>query len=260
MKSYYHWISCTGTWLLSDRLWSLIPLQNHLLLPWSLEFMMFMLGGWSACLVLHVLGDWFFLQDLIGLVLGLHFLYFICLWFFYLGWLLRHLPRHCFPRMVGPFPFLESLNFLYKNIELTLLFLFGVGHNPARFLVVNNTVVVVTVFKNYFIVRFLRKNEHHFPGWSYFSSYFTLPWYFEHPIRILSDFHDDVCTWIVPTPHKLDGLQWLHDFASSLLLHKFGCTSPFCIGLSQILSFLTSWRFLFPWMTMYVYDFFLPTF
>ena len=139
---------------------------------------MFMLGGWSACLVLHVLGDWFFLQDLIGLVLGLHFLYFICLWFFYLGWLLRHLPCHCFPRMVGPFPFLESLNFLYKNIELTLLFLFGVGHNPARFLVVNNTVVVVTVFKNYFIVRFFRKNEHHLLGWSFFSSSCTLPWYF----------------------------------------------------------------------------------
>ena len=98
-----------------SRPWSLRPRQNNLLFPWSFKFMTCMLVGWSARLILHILGDRFFLHNRLGLIIRVHCLYLICSWFCGLGYFLRHLPRHCFPRLVGPFLFLESWGFLSKQ-------------------------------------------------------------------------------------------------------------------------------------------------
>ena len=52
-----HWTSCADTWIIFDIHWSLRPLQNRQLLPWSFWSMMCMLGFWTVRLVCHVLGD-----------------------------------------------------------------------------------------------------------------------------------------------------------------------------------------------------------
>ena len=72
--------------------------------------------------------------------------------------------------------------------------------------------------------------------------------------------HDDVCTCVITIHNVSDGLWWLHTFASSLLLYKFGRTSSFHNGCTWLLSILMLCRFLFLWMNIYVYNFFLPIF
>ena len=74
-----------------------------------------MLVGWSAQIILHILGDRFFLHDRLVLVLGISCLYLILSWFHDLGCLLWHLPCHFLQWLMGPFLFLESWNFLSKK-------------------------------------------------------------------------------------------------------------------------------------------------
>ena len=109
------WISCIGPCIISDRLWSLRPLQNHLILPWGFEVMTCIFGGWSARIVLHILGGHFFLHNWLCLIISLPWLFLICLYSCGLWWLLRHLPHHCFPRLMSLLPFLESWSFLSKQ-------------------------------------------------------------------------------------------------------------------------------------------------
>ena len=105
------WIICIGPCLLSARPWTLRPLRNNLLPPWSYQSMTCMLVSWSVCGVGHVLGDRPLILDLLSLFLGLLLLNLIYLWFCDLGRLLCHRPSHCLLRLVGTFPFLESLLF-----------------------------------------------------------------------------------------------------------------------------------------------------
>ena len=110
-----------------------------------------------------------------------------------------------------------------------------------------------------------------FQAYHYFlllSHYLIIIFFLSHIISVfmniryvsISDGHDNVCTCVVATPHISGGLQWLHVFALSLLLYKFGRTLSFCIRWSWLISFLESFRFLFLWMTISAYNFFRPTF
>ena len=113
--SDYCWTSCIGTWLLSDRTWSLRLIRNNLLFPLCFELMTCIMGSWNTWLVFHVLGDHFSLHNRLGLVLGLNYLYLIWSCFREHGWLLHQLPCQQFPQMVGTFTFVESCSFLSKQ-------------------------------------------------------------------------------------------------------------------------------------------------
>ena len=97
--------------------------QNHLLLPWSSESMIYIMGGLSDWLVCHVLCDPPFLHLRCILFLGRHFSNLIRLWIFKLKLLLNHHPCHCFTQLVGPFPLIESWIFFSKQCWIHTLFL-----------------------------------------------------------------------------------------------------------------------------------------
>ena len=78
-----------------------------------------MMGGWSAHIILHVL--------------GLSCLYLIILWFHDLGWLLCHLPRHFLPWLMGSFLFLESWHFLSKQGWTHTIIIVPRGTQPCTF-------------------------------------------------------------------------------------------------------------------------------
>ena len=87
------WTSCTGTWLIFARSRYLRPYQNSPLIPWSLWYMMGMLGSWINRLDRHVLGDRLFWYGLLDRVLAPCFLHLIRL-----SQKHRWLFRHCCPR------------------------------------------------------------------------------------------------------------------------------------------------------------------
>ena len=130
--SDYRQTSCIGPWLLSNWPWSLRPLQNYLMLPWSSKLMTCMLGSWNYCLVLHFLGNCFVLHNRLGLLPEFRCLYLNLSWFSDLRWLLRHLPCRFFPWLVGSFLFLESLCFPFKECWTHNFILVCVGYNPAH--------------------------------------------------------------------------------------------------------------------------------
>ena len=66
----YLWIYCIDPSLLFVWLWSLRPLQNCPLLPWSYWLMMCMRFSWSVHLVWYVPGEYLFRNDLLGCILA----------------------------------------------------------------------------------------------------------------------------------------------------------------------------------------------
>ena len=117
------WVSWTGILLLSVWTWSLRPPQIITIHPWSLLSMTRVVFGWRVCSVLHVLGNFPFLHDLLGIVLSLGYFYLIHLWCLIFRLLLGYHLGCYFPRLVGPSPFLESFLFLSNQGWTHTLFL-----------------------------------------------------------------------------------------------------------------------------------------
>ena len=189
------------------------------------------MGVWSARLVFHIPDDHFFLQYCLILVLGLCCVYLIHS-FRENGWLLRHLTCPCILRLVGPFTFLESWCFLSKQHWTHTLIIVPRGTQPHAFVVSEQNSVGSKIINYSFIVILLVRMIILLQTDNYFLllvHYLIVIFFFLYISLVLLniyyiytlDGNDAVCTCIVTVYHILDGLWWLHTFASSLLCSEF---------------------------------------
>ena len=214
-----------------------------------------MLDGWSAHLILHVIGDCFFLHNRLGLR---------CLYlnwsFFEHGWLLRHLPRHCLPWLLGPFMFLESWRILSKQcLTYTIILVFH-GTQLHDFLVSEQDSGGSTRRETHFIFCLFRNNEHPFPGWSFLSSR-TYPYHYSILLLCYLGIYEHlICIKyrVAMMTSVLELSQYItyrmdYNYSTRSCCHyyyiSFGNTSSCCIGMTWLLSVITACHFLSLWMT-----------